>query len=168
MWHDEHEWCFLSHSSSFSSYDCRKHDKQRQDLSTSDDRDSQVVWKKKYHWWKEFLSDRFMKIKKQMNIYAHCSLETMTLRQIQHFNSSQIKVMKYTHALFNDVKLIIKSAVINKITIVLKFVMLFYLKITNAINHINHFRVLICTLNNATINNLIERFNQKLQTQKKI
>ena len=76
--------------------------------------------------------------------------------------------MRYAHALFNDVKLIIKLTVINKITIVLKFVISFYLKITNAINYINHSRVLICTSNNTTIDNLIERFNQKLQTQKKI
>ena len=109
-----------------------------------------------------------MKIKERVNIYAHCFFKTMTLRQIQQFNSSQMKVMKYTHALFNDVKLIIKSTIIDKITIVLKFVMSFCLKITNVINRINHLRVLICTLNNTTINNLIEHFNQKLQTQKKI
>ena len=49
----------------------------------------------------------------------------------------------------------------------LKFVMSFCLRITNAINRINYFRVLIYILNNATIDNLIERFNQRLQKQKK-
>ena len=123
--------------------------------------------KKKYCWWKKILSDRFMKMKKQVNIYERCFFETMTLWQIQHFNLSQMKVVQYAHALFNDMKLIIESTIIDKITIVLKFVMLFYLKIIDAINRINYFRVLIYTLNNATINNLIKRFHKSLQTQKK-
>ena len=163
MWHDKHERYFSLHSSSFFLYNCRKHDKQRQDFSILNDRNSQIVQKEKISLMKRIFLWLLYENKKTSEHLCTLFSWNNDITINSAFQFVEMKIMKYAHVLFNDMKLIIESTIINKITIVLKFVMLFCLKIINVINHINHFRVLIYTLNNATINNLIERFNQRLQ-----